>query len=173
MHLHHTDLLYSHISMWFNIHIVLNYACTQTHTNLRTDVWQFNVLPYMRQSRDIMTFVSASHIILLCKKTKIIFERSQRKKKICIFWKIQQKWQVCVWWLSDLKTSALRHSNLLHWVGVVSPHVFFQFDTFNKGMNYSGAKFFYTQPLSLNKTHSKKWEAFDNKTLRLYNHSLQ
>ena len=169
MHLHHADLLYSHISKCFYIHIVLNYVYTQTHTISRTDVWQFNVLPHMRQSRDIMTSVSASHIILLCKKTKIIFERPQKKKKICIYWKIQQKCQVCVWWLSDLHSTC----NLLHWVCVVSPHVFFQFDTFNKGMNYSGAKFFYTQPLSLNKTHSTKWEAFDNETLRLYNHSLQ
>ena len=32
--------------------------------------------------------------------------------------------------------------------------------------------FFYTEPISLNKAHSMKWKAFDNKTLHLYNHSL-
>ena len=41
------------------------------------------------------------------------------------------------------------------------------------GKNYSGAKFFYTEPISLNKAHSTEWKAFDNKTLHLYNHSLK
>ena len=35
------------------------------------------------------------------------------------------------------------------------------------GKDYSGAKFFYTEPISLNKAHL----AFDNKTLHLYNYS--
>ena len=39
------------------------------------------------------------------------------------------------------------------------------------GKDYSGAKFSYTEPISLNKAHSTKWKAFDNKTLHLYNHS--
>ena len=39
--------------------------------------------------------------------------------------------------------------------------------------DYSGAKFFYTKPISLNKAHSTKWKAFDIKTLHLYNHSLK
>ena len=39
------------------------------------------------------------------------------------------------------------------------------------GKDYSGAKFFYTEPISLNKAHSTKWKALDNKTLHLYNHS--
>ena len=41
-----------------------------------------------------------------------------------------------------------------------------------KGKNHSGAKFFYTKHIFLNKAHSTKWKAFDNKTLHLYNHSL-
>ena len=43
---------------------------------------------------------------------------------------------------------------------------------FKKGKDYAGAKFFYTEPISLNKAHSTRWKAFDNKTLHLYNHSL-
>ena len=46
------------------------------------------------------------------------------------------------------------------------------FLSFFKGKDYSGAKFFYTEPISLNKAHSTKWKAFDNRTLHLYNHSL-
>ena len=41
----------------------------------------------------------------------------------------------------------------------------------DKGKDYSGAKFSYTEPIFLNKAHSTKWKAFDNKTLYLYNHS--
>ena len=40
------------------------------------------------------------------------------------------------------------------------------------GKDYSGAKFFYTEPISLSKAHSRKLKAFNNKTLHLYNHSL-
>ena len=44
---------------------------------------------------------------------------------------------------------------------------------FKIGKDYSGTKFFYTEPLFLNKAHPTKWKAFNNKTLYLYNHSLQ
>ena len=40
-----------------------------------------------------------------------------------------------------------------------------------EGKVYSGSKFFYTEPISLNKAHSTKEKAFDNKILHLYNHS--
>ena len=43
---------------------------------------------------------------------------------------------------------------------------------YSNGKDYSGTKFFYTEPLSLNKAYSTKWKAFNNKTLYLYNHSL-
>ena len=36
------------------------------------------------------------------------------------------------------------------------------------GKDYSGTKFFYTEPLFLNKAHSTKWKAFNNKTLYKY-----
>ena len=39
------------------------------------------------------------------------------------------------------------------------------------GKDYSGTKFFYTEPSFLNKAHSTKWKALNNKTLYLYNHS--
>ena len=38
------------------------------------------------------------------------------------------------------------------------------------GKDYSGAKFLYTEPISLKKAHSMKWKPFSNKTLHLYNH---
>ena len=41
----------------------------------------------------------------------------------------------------------------------------------SKGKDYSGAKFSYTEPISLNKAHWTKQKAFDYKTLHLYNHS--
>ena len=41
------------------------------------------------------------------------------------------------------------------------------------GKDYLGTKFFYTEPLSLNKAHSTKWKAFNSKTLYLYNHSYE
>ena len=48
-----------------------------------------------------------------------------------------------------------------------------KWNVFSEGKDYSGAKFFYTEPISLNKAHSTKWnKAFGNKTLHLYNHSL-
>ena len=71
----------------------------------------------------------------------------------------------CFWWISfylftwhvaeKIKTQLIT-TNLL----------------FTKGKDYSGAKFFYTEPISLNKAHSTKRKAFDDKTLHLYNHSL-
>ena len=40
------------------------------------------------------------------------------------------------------------------------------------GKDYSGAKFLFTECISLKKAHSRKWKAFSNKTLHLYNLSL-
>ena len=50
--------------------------------------------------------------------------------------------------------------------------ILFLTSSFVTGKGYSGTKFFYTEPLYLNKAHSTKWKAFNNKTLYLYNHYL-
>ena len=58
---------------------------------------------------------------------------------------------------------------LAHWNDFPT---FESWNIFFYGKDYSGTKFFYTEPLFFNKAHLTKWKAFNNKTLYLYNHSF-
>ena len=117
---------------------------------------------HLIQTKKVLYLCENGSLTGLFNLLKLYFTQNFQNRKLRFY-----KHQLLLQFHTCYKNTAPNQFTFLFVASIIFAHFF----TKKKGKDYSGTKFFYTEPLFLNKAHSTKWKAFNNKTLYLYNHS--